>query len=138
LNLRETGVGERKNHKDLILWQKAVELAREVHALSLSFPRHEIFGLTSQVRRAAVSVASNTAEGAARRTTKDFIAFLHIARGSLAELETQMILAVQFQYVRSGDLAPVMARIDEVGRLLNGVIKGLNRRMNASSPSPTP
>jgi four helix bundle protein len=130
--------GERRNHKDLILWQRAVILAKEVHVLSRQFPRQEMFGLTSQVRRAAVSVASNIAEGAARRTTKDFIAFLHISRGSLAELETQLILARHFEYAHALQLVPVMALVEEVGRLLNAVISGLNRRMNTPPLPPTP
>ena len=72
------------NHRDLAVWQKSMALAVSVHALSKQMPREEMFGLTSQMRRAAVSVPSNTAEGAARQTTKEFLTFLYIARGSLA------------------------------------------------------
>jgi four helix bundle protein len=85
----------RRNHKDLILWQKALALATDIHRLTGQLPRHEIFGLSSQMRRSAVSIPSNVAEGAARRTTREFIAFLHIARGSFAELETQLLLTRQ-------------------------------------------
>jgi len=130
---------QRRNHKDLILWQKALSLTTEVHRLTRKLPRHEIFGLSSQIRRAAVSVPSNVAEGAARRTTRDFIAFLHIARGSFAELETQLLLARRIGYLEDRDLAPVLVRLDEVGRLLNAVISGLRARMErASSLPPTP
>ena len=76
--------GRRRNHKDLILWQKAMVLAGEVHKLTSALPRHELFGLSSQIRRSAVSIPSNIAEGAARRSTREFINFLHIARGSFA------------------------------------------------------
>jgi len=130
---------QRRNHKDLILWQKSMAMAAHVHRLTRSFPRHEIFGLTSQIRRAAVSVPSNVAEGAARRTTREFIAFLHIARGSFAELETQLMLSREIGYLTDRDLAPVLARLDEVGRLLNAVITGLRARVErASSLPPTP
>ena len=131
--------GRRKNHKDLILWQKAMVLATDVHRLTTELPRHELFGLSSQLRRAAVSIPSNVAEGAARRTTREFMSFLHIARGSFAELETQLHLAVSIGYLTDAALAPVLGRLDEVGRLLNAVIVGLRRReAQRSSLPPTP
>ena len=131
--------GRRKNHKDLILWQKAMVLAKDVHRLTTELPRHELFGLSSQLRRAAVSIPSNVAEGAARRTTREFMSFLHIARGSFAELETQLHLAVSIGYLTDAALAPVLGRLDEVGRLLNAVIVGLRRReAQRSSLPPTP
>jgi four helix bundle protein len=129
----------RRNHKDLILWQKAMALASEVHRLTAKLPRHEVFGLSSQIRRAAVSIPSNVAEGAARRTTREFIAFLHIARGSFAELETQLLLAREIGYLADRDLSPILVRLDEVGRLLNAVVSGLRARAErASSLPPTP
>jgi four helix bundle protein len=131
--------GRRNNHKDLILWQKAMVLAADVHRLTTDLPRHELFGLSSQLRRAAVSIPSNVAEGAARRTTREFLSFLHIARGSFAELETQLHLAVDIGYLTDPALAPVLGRLDEVGRLLNAVIVGLRRReARRSSLPPTP
>ena len=116
----------RRDHRDLILWQKALALAKSVHASTIPFPKFELFGITSQLRRAAVSVASNIAEGAARGTTREFIHFLHIARGSLAELETQVHLAHQFSYI--ADPNTLLAQLHEVGRLINAVIRGLRRR----------
>ena len=130
--------GRRKNHKDLILWQKAMALATDVHRLTTELPRHELFGLSSQLRRAAVSIPSNVAEGAARRTTREFLSFLHIARGSFAELETQLHLAVSIGYLTDAALAPVLGRLDEVGRLLNAVIVGLRRREAQRSSLPPP
>jgi four helix bundle protein len=86
-----------------------------------------------------VSIPSNVAEGAARRTTREFIAFLHIARGSFAELETQLLLAREIGYLADRDLSPILVRLDEVGRLLNAVISGLRARAErASSLPPTP
>jgi four helix bundle protein len=129
----------RRNHKDLILWQRAIALATDVHRLTNALPRHELFGLSSQIRRAAVSIPSNVAEGTVRRTTREFIAFMHIARGSFAELETQLQMAREIGYLTDTSLAPVLVRLDEVGRLLNAVIVGLRRReLQRRSLPPTP
>ncbi len=122
----------RKSHKDLILWQKAVTLATEIHGLTCKIPRQEVFGIIAQIRRAAVSVPSNIAEGSARRSTREFLAFLHIARGSLAELETQLLLSEKIGYLREPDLLPIWPQMAEVGRLLNAVIGGLRRRDSRS------
>ena len=124
-----------QSYSDLIVWQKALALAVDVHRLSESFPRSERFGLTSQLRRAAVSIPSNIAEGAARRTTRDLISFLYIARGSLAELETQLLLARQLGYLDDTGLEQMRPGLKEVGRLLNGLIAGLRRRAEHPSPS---
>jgi four helix bundle protein len=129
----------RGSHKDLILWRKAMDLATDVHRLTRLLPSNEMFGLISQIRRSAVSIPSNIAEGTARRTTREFLAFLHIARGSSAELDTQLQLARNVGYLADADLVPVLAGLDEVGRLLNAVINGLRRRQQpASSLSPIP
>ena len=120
------------NHRDLAVWQKSMALAVSVHALSKQMPREEMFGLTSQMRRAAVSVPSNTAEGAARHTTKEFLTFLYIARGSLAELETQLRLTRAIGYLPDELVSPALASTDEVGRLLTSVIAGLKRRLARS------
>ncbi len=118
---------QRKNHKDLIVWQKAMSLAHAIRLATRSFPREELFGLTSQLRSASVSVPSNIAEGAARGTTREFIHFLYVARGSLAELETQLDLAEGAGYLQDPD--PLVAQMDEVGKLLNAVITGLRRKL---------
>jgi four helix bundle protein len=122
-----------KSHKDLIVWHRAMELAVEVHRLTARFPPHELFGLAAQLRRAAVSVPSNIAEGSARRTTRDLTAFLHVARGSVAEIETQLLLARQVAYIDDAALSSVVPRVDEVGRLLNGLIAALQRRLRPAS-----
>ncbi len=113
-------------------------LATTVHRLTSTLPRHELFGLSSQLRRAAISIPSNIAEGTARRSTREFLAFLHIARGSLAELETQLLLAEKIGYLRDRELEPAWPQLQEVGRLLNAVIRGLRRRDSRSSLSPIP
>lgn len=119
---------DRRDHKDLIVWQKALALAKAIHADTSEFPHHELFGMTSQLRRAAVSIASNIAEGAARGTTREFIHFLHMARGSLAELETQLYLAKDFGYPVRMNL--VLGQLNEVGRLLNAVVRGLRKKLD--------
>jgi four helix bundle protein len=115
-----------RTHTDLEVWRRSVDLAAEVYKITQSFPRAEIFGLTGQMRRAAVSIASNIAEGAGRRTTRDFVCFIHIARGSLAELETQITIA---QRVGLGFHARDLMMLSRlVGRLLNGLLRSLRQR----------
>ena len=119
---------KRRDYRDLVLWQRAMELAVEVHGATLKLPRHELFGLAAQIRRSAVSIPSNIAEGSGRRTTREFIAFLHIARGSLSELRTQMLLATKVGYVTEPEISAAENLTDEVGKLLNAVIRGLRHR----------
>jgi four helix bundle protein len=130
---------QRHSHKDLLLWRKSMDLAVAVHRATQILPRTETFGLVAQLRRAAVSVPSNVAEGTARRTTKEFVAFLHVARGSLAELETQLLLAQRFGYIEEGALVEATLDVEEVGKLLNAVLAGLRRRLKQRSAlSPIP
>jgi len=116
-----------KNYQELITWQKAMDLVEEVYKASKSFPREEVYALTSQIRRAAVSVPSNIAEGQGRRTTADFIRHLSIAYGSLREVETQILIAARLGYSERGGTETVMNRAGEVGRLLNGLMASLHR-----------
>lgn len=113
-----------KTHKDLKVCNHAMELAEEVYALTRSFPKEELYGLTSQIRRAAVSISCNIAEGAARRSRKEFLRSLAIAFGSVAELETQLLLAVRIRFLGSN---PTSARIEEIRRMLIGLIRSLSR-----------
>ena len=122
---------KRRDYRDLLLWQKAMELATEAHRVTLKLPRQETYGMAAQIRRAAVSIPSNIAEGAGRRTTRDFLGFLHIARGSLSELETQLFLAQSIGYLHEADWSAARAATIEVGRLLNAVINGLRRRQES-------
>lgn len=91
-----------KTHKDLIVWQKSIDFVTDVYKLTSHFPREEIYGLTSQLRRAAVSVPSNISEGAARKTDKEYARFLVIARASAAEIETQLLIADNLGYLKTG------------------------------------
>ena len=116
-----------KTYQELIVWQKSMDLVEEVYKASRSFPRDEIYGLTSQLRRAAVSIPSNIAEGQGRRTTPDFLRHLSIAYGSLLELETQILIATGLSYLAQGTCRDVMNMAAEVGRLLNGLMSSLVR-----------
>jgi four helix bundle protein len=116
--------------RDLVLWQKAMVLACATYRATRALPRDEALGLTRQIRRAAVSVPSNVAEGSARRTSRDYLAFLHVSRGSLAELRTQLLIARDVGFLTDAELRSLETQLDEVGRLLNAVIRGLHRRMN--------
>jgi len=114
-----------KNYQELIAWQKAMDLVEDVYRASRTFPREEIYPLTSQIRRAAVSVPSNIAEGQGRRTTLDFLRHLSIAYGSLREVETQILIAGRLRYLNSATIDQVMRRAGEVGKLLNGLMNSL-------------
>jgi len=119
----KSGVG---SYRDLVIWQKAVDLAKCVYEVSRSFPHEEKYGLTSQIRRAAVSVPSNIAEGQARYGKKEFVRFLYIAKGSLAELDTQCTLALEFGYIEKERNQQVLERISELQRMIYSLICKLN------------
>ncbi len=115
----------RRKHRDLLVWQQAIALVTTVYRLTASFPDSERFGLIAQMRRAAVSVPSNIAEGAARNTSKEYLHFLGIARGSLSELDTQFVIAHELAYI--DQIAPIELAISDVFGLLNGLINSLKR-----------
>ena len=117
-----------QDYKDLRVWHDAVALAREVYTLTAHFPRDELFGLTSQMKRSAVSVASNIAEGSKRRTTKELIQFLHIADGSLAELETQLQIAIEIKLAHAKQLADIPDRINKLSRSLTRLKSTLRQK----------
>ena len=110
-----------RNYKDLDVWKKAMDLAVDVYALTENFPSSETYGLTMQMRRAAVSVPSNIAEGQARVSTKDFKRFLSISLGSLFELETQLILANRLGYIEKARFGIVLEKLQEIARMLRGL-----------------
>lgn len=115
-------------YKDLVVWQKAVKLIVEIYVLTENFPKEEIYGLTSQMRRASVSIASNIAEGRMRGTKKDFTQFLRIAFGSGAELETQIIVAKQLPNTKGLKYNGVDSLLEEVMKMLNVMIRKFNPR----------
>jgi four helix bundle protein len=113
--------GKAQSYRDLLVWQKGVALAKMIYKLTSEFPSEEKFGLISQMRRAAVSVPSNIAEGQARHTTGEFVLFISHAEGSLAELDTQLVLAVELGFLKTGQAAPCASSIEELRRMLNGL-----------------
>jgi len=112
-----------KSYKELIVWQKSIELVKEIYKLTNEFPRSEVYGLSSQMQRAAISIPSNIAEGYSRKNLKEYIQFLHIAYGSLAELETQLIIAKEL-YPKI-NYTPAISFLEEVGKILNTMIRKL-------------
>jgi four helix bundle protein len=129
-------MGNERTHRDLVAWQAAMDLAETIYQQTSTFPKEETFGLTIQVRRAAVSVPSNIAEGAARNSSREFFQYLGVAAGSLAELETQVELAIRLKYLPRDTDALVHAR--RVGRLVNALRKSLGaptRRSHSSATS---
>jgi len=110
------------SYRDLLVWQKGLELAYLLYGITRLFPQEEKFGLISQIRRAAVSVPSNIAEGQARYGKKEFIQYLYIAKGSLAELDTQCLIARELGYVEEPQIKPVFLQIDELQRMLYSLI----------------
>lgn len=115
-------VGAPRAHRNLRVWQSGLELADVVYALTTKFPSEERYGLAAQMRRAAVSIASNVAEGAARASNAEFLRFLHAARGSLAELDTQIEIARRRRYLDDEGLGRAGRLIEEVGKTLQGLI----------------
>jgi four helix bundle protein len=113
------------SYRDLLVWQKGLELAYLLYEITRLFPQEEKFGLISQIRRAAVSVPSNIAEGQARHRKKEFIQYLYIAKGSLAELDTQCLIARELGYVEEPQIKPILLQIDELQRMLYSLIEKL-------------
>ena len=111
---------EIRNHKDLNVWKKSIDLVDIIYKMTKSFPKEELYCLTSQIRRSAISVPSNIAEGAARSSKKEFIQFLYIALGSLSELETQIIIANRQGYLNN--LNSLLENIQVIQKLINGLI----------------
>ncbi|MDX5333637.1 MAG: four helix bundle protein [Gammaproteobacteria bacterium] len=116
----------KRKHHELEVWQTAIELVEEIYAITSGFPKHERFGLVSQLRRCSVSVPSNIAEGSARLTAREFLHFLGMARGSLSEMETQLIIASRLGYL---DTMPT-ERIERVFALLGGLINHQRKRID--------
>jgi four helix bundle protein len=116
----------KRAHHNLEAWQQAFTLVKTIYVATSKFPKDELYGLTSQMRRAAVSIPSNIAEGAARESTAEFLRFLYIARGSLAELETQLLISRDLGYI--DDLEQLLSDLERASGLLNGLIRSLKSR----------
>jgi four helix bundle protein len=114
-----------KSYQDLIIWRKSMELARKIYLATQLFPKSEVFGITMQMRRAAVSISSNIAEGQGRNTKGEFVQFLGIAKGSLYELESQIILSEELNLFQKTGINDLLADCAEISRLLSGLRKSL-------------
>lgn len=119
-----------KSYRDLEVWQKAMELVVECYQITKSFPKSEVFGLASQLQRAAVSIAANISEGHARQHTKEFLQSLSIAYGSLAELETHIEIAKRLEYIAAETAAELNYKTSTIGRMLNGLRRSLEKKRN--------
>lgn len=124
--------GEIRGHRDLMAWQKAFALGLNIHRLARALPKEEQFALGSQLRRGAVAVASNIAEGYGRGSTADYLRFLKIARGCLFELDTQILFAVEFGYVDRDSYSQLLDQLNECGRILAGLIRSIEQSSKTS------
>jgi len=129
-------MGTIKSYKDLEVWKQSMDLVEECYRFSDRFPRSEEFGLRSQVRRSAVSVPSNIAEGNGRSTTGDYLRHVSIAHGSLMELETQVLIAGRLRYVDAAVVSEVMRRTDEIGRMLTALARRLREKVKSAVERP--
>ena len=120
-----------RSHRDLIVWQKAMDLVVNVYRATENFPKAEVYGLTSQIRRAVTSIPANIAEGQGRRLTKEFLYFLANARGSLWELDTHLESAARLGFLSSEVHEELRSQLDEVGRILNGLMRSVTNSANA-------
>ena len=127
-----------KTYRDLELWQRAMDLVVDVYRLAATLPAEEKFGLTSQMRRAAVSIPANIAEGYGRTHRGDYVRHLSVARGSLTELETLMTIAVRVEFVSRDEVVPIWEVCQEVGRMLNKLIRSLRNTPDRDPPTPEP
>lgn len=113
------------NYKELIVWQKSVNLVTEIYSFTKNFPKEELYSLTSQIRRSSISIPSNIAEGHSRRSHVDYLQFLKIARGSCAELETQLIISKNLNYLNPTDFNDLNQKSEEISKMLNSLITKL-------------
>lgn len=121
-----------ESYRDLHVWQQAMDLAELCHRRTREFPKEELYGMTSQIRRAAASIPANIAEGNGRENSGEYIQFLRIAQGSLKELETHLILAQRIEIISSGDLAAILGKCQAVGKMLRSLIRSLQRNREQS------
>ncbi|MBQ1196041.1 MAG: four helix bundle protein [Clostridia bacterium] len=121
---------EAKGYEQLNVWQKAMDLTVEIYSLTKHFPREELYGITNQMRRAAVSIPSNIAEGHSRNSQKEFLKFLCIAKGSNAELFTQLLICERIGYISSSNIKPIKQLSQEIARMLTSLITRIEASIN--------
>jgi four helix bundle protein len=115
-----------KNYRDLLVWQKSMDMTVMLYRIVKNLPKEEIYSLSDQMRRAAMSIPSNIAEGFGRNSTKEYIHFLYITKGSVCELETQLMLCVKIKYLTETEIQPIMDLLDEIGKMITTIIKTIN------------
>lgn len=128
--LNQEFLSKSRSYQDLVVWRKALELARKIYAFTQRFPKEETYGLIQQARRAAVSISANIAEGQARNGVKEFVQFLGIANGSLAELRTYLYLSAKLKFSQIPETKLLVEDCDEVARLLNSLKSSLLKTKN--------
>ena len=118
------------SYRDLAVWQKAMDLAEMIFSLTSKVPREQIYGMSAQMQRAANSVPSNIAEGHARDSTKEYLYYISVSLGSIAELETQLILCGRVKFLSEGEVKKALGLADEVGKMLRSIQRGLKEKLN--------
>ncbi len=130
-------MGSDRNYRKLVVWEAAKAFTLDVYRYTVDFPKEELFRLTSQLRRAAVSIPANIAEGAERQHVKEFLQFLYVARGSLAEAEVYLDLAKELSYLNRELCDGLCVQAEKVGKMLNGLINSLKGRLSTDNCQPT-
>ncbi len=115
-----------KSYKDLIVWQKAMDMTESLYRIVKKLPKEETYALSDQMRRAAISIPSNIAEGFGRNSMKEYLQFLYIANGSVCELETQLMLCVRVNYLKENEIQPIMSLLSEIGKIIMTITKKLS------------
>lgn len=118
-----------RTHKDLDVWKLSIEFVTEIYVLTMRFPKEEQFGLTNQIRRASVSIPSNIAEGAGRRSDKEFLQFLYISMGSIQEIDTQLLISLNLNYLTKSEYEILLTKLDQISKMLSGLIKFVKERL---------
>lgn len=118
-----------KTHKDLDVWKLSIEFVTEIYNLTKDFPKEEQFGLTNQIRRASVSIPSNIAEGAGRRSDKEFLQFLYISMGSIQEIDTQLLISLNLNYLTKSEYEILLTKLDQISKMISGLIKFVKERL---------
>jgi four helix bundle protein len=118
-----------KSHKDLDVWKRAIELVTIIYDVTKKFPKDEIYGISNQIRRAAVSIPSNIAEGAARKHAKEFVQFLYVSLGSSSEIETQLLICKNLKYLSDDVLENIQKELDAIRKMIIGLIRSLEIKL---------
>jgi four helix bundle protein len=118
------------SYKDLIVWQKSIALVTEIYKLTKTFPAEEKFGIVNQLNRAVVSIPANIAEGWGRESSKNYLQFLRVSRGSLMETETLLVISKNLNYIDDENFRMISEKLDETGKILQGLIKGVQQKIN--------